>query len=119
MSIQPCVDRYRSIAPIGQPTRFVILTEFKKMTATKRKRIDPSLCVSVLEVPSSIKGLGFHASSISRYTVIESYATGRCYDPHTNKSLREFPNMASAGTANGRQGAARGGGPALHLRVKI
>lgn len=59
-----------------------------------------------------IKGLDFHASLIARNTVIESYATGRLCDPHTNKSLREFPNMASAGTANGRQGAARGGGRA-------
>lgn len=66
----------------------------------------------MVEVALPIKGLGFHASSISRYTVIESYAAGRCHDPHTNKSLREFPNMASAGTANGRPGAARGGGRA-------
>lgn len=52
-------------------------------------------------------------------TAIEC-AAGRRYDPHTNKSLSEFPNMASADTANGRQGAARGGGgAALHLRVKI
>lgn len=27
VSIEPRVDRYRSIAPIGQPPRFVILTD--------------------------------------------------------------------------------------------
>lgn len=48
------------------------------------------------EPPNQCKGGNeFHASHNSGcYTAIEAYA--RRYDPRTNKSLSEFPNMASA-----------------------
>lgn len=49
-------------------------------------------------------------------TVIEAITAAWQYDPHTNKSSSEFPNMASAGTAVVKR---EGAGVVLHLRAKI